>query len=71
MQILGYQPQDLLGKTVYDFYHSEDRDHMKETFDQGKEKLLPSDYFFVWVMRSLVLNSVINYNAVQWYLINT
>ena len=34
-QILGYQPQDLLGKTVYDFYHAEDRDHMKESFDQG------------------------------------
>jgi hypothetical protein len=34
--LLGYQPQDLLNKTVYDFYHPEDQAHMKDTFDQGK-----------------------------------
>jgi len=32
--VLGYQPQDLLGKSAYDFYHPEDQAHMKESFDQ-------------------------------------
>lgn len=32
--VLGYQPADLLGKTAFDFYHPEDKAHMKDTFDQ-------------------------------------
>lgn len=32
--VLGYQPQELLGKVSFDFYHPEDQNHMKDTFDQ-------------------------------------
>ncbi|BFY97076.1 hypothetical protein BsWGS_00113 [Bradybaena similaris] len=32
--VLGYQPQELLGKIAFEFYHSEDQTHMKETFEQ-------------------------------------
>ncbi|KAL3865960.1 hypothetical protein ACJMK2_043304 [Sinanodonta woodiana] len=32
--LLGYQPQDLLGKSAFDFYHPEDQTHMKDTFEQ-------------------------------------
>lgn len=32
--VLGYQPQDLLGKSAFDFYHPEDKGHMKDTFEQ-------------------------------------
>nr|AGG55386.1 aryl hydrocarbon receptor nuclear translocator [Haliotis diversicolor] len=32
--VLGYQPQELLGKSAFDFYHPEDQAHMKDTFDQ-------------------------------------
>lgn len=33
--VLGYQPQDLLGKSAFEFYHPEDKSHMKDTFEQG------------------------------------
>jgi len=33
--VLGYQPQELLGKSVYDFYHPDDREQMRDSFDQG------------------------------------
>ncbi|XP_076101425.1 aryl hydrocarbon receptor nuclear translocator homolog isoform X1 [Mytilus galloprovincialis] len=32
--LLGYQPQELLGKSAFDFYHPEDKTHMKDTFEQ-------------------------------------
>ncbi|XP_033124009.1 aryl hydrocarbon receptor nuclear translocator 2-like isoform X2 [Anneissia japonica] len=32
--ILGYQPQELLGKCSYDFYHPEDQAHLRESFEQ-------------------------------------
>ncbi|XP_054716036.1 aryl hydrocarbon receptor nuclear translocator homolog isoform X3 [Uloborus diversus] len=32
--VLGYQPQELLGKTCFDFFHAEDQTHMKESFEQ-------------------------------------
>jgi PAS domain-containing protein len=41
MNVLGYVPTDLLGKSCYDFFHPEDQNHMKENFDQGKFKHMP------------------------------
>lgn len=32
--VLGYQSQELLGKSAFDFYHPEDQAHMKDSFDQ-------------------------------------
>ena len=32
--ILGYQPQELLGKVCFDYLHPEDENHMKESFEQ-------------------------------------
>ncbi|XP_071034655.1 aryl hydrocarbon receptor nuclear translocator homolog isoform X4 [Parasteatoda tepidariorum] len=32
--VLGYQPEELLGKTCFDFFHPEDQTHMKESFEQ-------------------------------------
>ncbi|XP_077295300.1 aryl hydrocarbon receptor nuclear translocator homolog tgo isoform X3 [Arctopsyche grandis] len=32
--LLNYTPQDLLGKSCFDFFHPEDQTHMKENFEQ-------------------------------------
>lgn len=32
--VLGYQPQELLGKICFDYFHPEDETHMKESFEQ-------------------------------------
>ena len=34
IQLMGYAPQELLGKCCFDFIHTEDQTHMKESFDQ-------------------------------------
>lgn len=34
MNVLGYTPTELLGKSCYDFFHLEDQSFMKENFEQ-------------------------------------
>jgi len=34
-KVIGYQPPELLGKPVFDFFHPEDQAHMRESFEQG------------------------------------
>ncbi|XP_006814028.1 aryl hydrocarbon receptor nuclear translocator 2-like [Saccoglossus kowalevskii] len=32
--VLGYQPQELLGKSCFDYYHPDDLSHLKDSFQQ-------------------------------------
>ncbi|KAF4017869.1 hypothetical protein G4228_009385 [Cervus hanglu yarkandensis] len=34
ISVIGYQPQDLLGKDILEFCHSEDQSHLRESFQQ-------------------------------------
>lgn len=34
LNLLGYSPPELLGKISFDFFHPEDVNHMKESFEQ-------------------------------------
>nr|KAF6409014.1 aryl hydrocarbon receptor nuclear translocator 2 [Rousettus aegyptiacus] len=34
VSVIGYQPQDLLGKDILEFCHSEDQSHLRESFQQ-------------------------------------
>lgn len=36
-EVMGYQPQELLGQLCFDLFHPEDLKHMTESFEQGKE----------------------------------
>jgi len=35
--VLGYQPQELLGQMCFDFFHQDDMKHMTESYEQGTE----------------------------------
>lgn len=32
----GFLPQDMLGKSIFDFYHPEDMSFLKEVYESGK-----------------------------------
>lgn len=35
INVLGYKPQELLGTTCFDYFHPDDRAHMRDNFDQA------------------------------------
>lgn len=53
MNILGYNPNELLGKSCYDFFHPDDLTHMKENFEQV---LKQKGQMFSWMYRFLSKN---------------
>lgn len=36
LSLLGYEPSDLLGKSMYECHHASDADHLMGTFKHGK-----------------------------------
>lgn len=55
--ILGYQPQELLGKSCFDFFHQEDQKPMKDNFEQVL-KLKGQMMTFMYRFQSKELNYV-------------
>ena len=49
INLMGYRPQELLGKSCFDFIHTEDQSHMKDFFEQVvkmKGQVMNSSYRF-------------------------
>lgn len=59
--LLGYQPQELLGKSAFDFYHPEDKTHMKDTFEQG---------IVIWYCKRVLINKVFH-KAIKKFILHT
>lgn len=35
---MGYEPEDLLNRSVYEYYHAQDSDHLTKTHHNCKQK---------------------------------
>lgn len=44
----GFLPQDMLGKSIFDFYHPEDMPFLKEVYESGKVPLYKHAYLRVY-----------------------
>lgn len=43
----GFLPQDMLGKSVFDFYHPDDMLFVKELYESGKELKMQTIVIFM------------------------
>ncbi|XP_048455951.1 hypoxia inducible factor 1 subunit alpha a isoform X3 [Rhincodon typus] len=57
-ELMGYQPEELLGRSVYEFYHAMDSDHLTKTHHDlftkgqattGQYRMLGKEGGYVWV----------------------
>ncbi|XP_039598212.1 hypoxia inducible factor 1 subunit alpha b [Polypterus senegalus] len=57
-ELMGYQPEDLLGRSVYEYYHAMDSDHLTKTHHNlfakgqattGQYRMLAKNGGYVWV----------------------
>ncbi|XP_048394242.2 hypoxia inducible factor 1 subunit alpha a isoform X4 [Stegostoma tigrinum] len=57
-ELMGYQPEELLGRSVYEFYHAVDSDHLTKTHHDlftkgqattGQYRMLGKEGGYVWV----------------------
>lgn len=40
---MGYEPEELLGRSIYEYYHALDSDHLTKTHHDSKWKRAPGE----------------------------
>lgn len=46
---LGYLPQDMIGMSVFKFYHTDDMPHLKDIYELGKMNFQHSLFFYAFI----------------------
>lgn len=78
-RIMGYQPKDLIGKSAFDYFHTDDREVLKQWFKEGiasKNAVLAVEFRFKhhrghWCTLEAISNNLLDHPSVRGIVINS